>query len=78
LQIPHDPAQRLSAGGEDLPRRALVEYEAGRLREPELRCLPGFETRHELDGFLRARDVWMEYTIEDDHREMETLRRLGF
>jgi len=57
---------------------ALEEYKAGRLTGAELRRLLGLETRCELDGFLKAHDVWIEYTIEDYHREMETLRRLGF
>ncbi len=35
-------------------------------------------TRYELDGFLKAHDIWLDYTIEDLRREVATLERLGF
>jgi hypothetical protein len=40
--------------------------------------LLGFETRYELDGFLKAHEVWMNYTIDDLRREVATLQQLGF
>lgn len=83
LEIPDDLAQRLIAAGEDLSRRALEgfaleEYKAGRLTIAELRRLLGFATRYELDGFLKAHDVLMNYTIDDLRQEVATLERLGF
>jgi hypothetical protein len=83
LHIPDDVAQRLAAAGSDLSRRALEafsleEYRAGRLTEAQLRQLLGFETRDALDGFLKAREVWLSYTMEDLERERAALRRLGF
>ncbi len=42
-----------------------------------MRCLLGFETRYELDGFLKARGVFLAYTMENLRREQETLDRLG-
>ena len=82
VEIPDDLAQRLSAGGGDLSRRALEafaveEYKAGRVTKAELRRLLGFDTRYELDGFLKAHDVWMNYTIDDLRSEVATLQRLG-
>lgn len=82
VEIPDDLARRLGAGGGDLSRRALEgfaveEYRAGRVTKAELRCLLGFDTRYELDGFLKAHDVWMNYTIDDLRREVATLERLG-
>jgi len=55
LHIPDDVAERLSASGSDLSRRALEalalgEYKAGRLTEAQLRQLLGFQTRDALDG----------------------------
>ena len=83
LHIPDDVAQRLSAAGSDLSRRALEafaleEFKSGRLTEPQLRQLLGFETRHELDGFLKAHEVWLNFTREDLERERAALQRLGF
>ena len=82
LHIPDDLVARLGGGG-DLSRRALEalafeEYKSGRIGKSDLRRLLGFSTRYELDGFLKAHDIWTDYTIEDFQREREDLRRLGF
>jgi hypothetical protein len=83
LHIPDDVARRLSAAGGDLSRRALEafaleEHKAGRLTEAQLRQVLGFETRDEVDGFLKAHEVWLNFTREDLERERAALRRLGF
>ena len=83
LHIPDEVAERLAAAGGDLSRRALEafaleEHKAGRITELQLRQLLGFETRYELDGFLKAHEVWLAYTAEDLERERAALRRLGF
>jgi hypothetical protein len=83
VEIPDDLAGRLSASGGDLSRRALEafaleEYKNERISKAELRRLLGIHSRYELDGFLKAHNVWIEYTVEDFRREMETLQRLGF
>jgi Uncharacterised protein family (UPF0175) len=83
VQIPDDIAGRLSASGGDLSRRALEafladEYKHDRLTKPELQRLLGIETSYELDGFLKAHDIWIEYTREDAERERQSLQRLGF
>lgn len=62
VRIPDDVAGRLASAGGDLERRALEalvadEYRVGRLTRPDLRRLLGFETRHEIDAFLKAYDV---------------------
>ncbi len=82
VQIPDDLARRLTAAGGDLSRQALEgfaseEYKNHRITLPELRRLLGFQTGYQLDGFLRAHDVWIEYTLEDFRREREGLERLG-
>jgi hypothetical protein len=83
VHIPDDLAGRLNAAGGDLSRRALEalgleEYKSGHITKAELRRLLGIGTRYELDGFLKAHDVWIDYTIEDLHREVATLQRLRF
>ncbi len=83
LHIPDEVAKRLTTSGSDLSRRALEafaleEYKAGRLTDLQVRQLLGFETRDDLDGFLKAHEVWLNFTREDLERERAALRRLGF
>lgn len=83
VHIPDELAARLAAEGGNLERRALegfalAEYQAGRLTGSELRQLLGISTRYELDGFLKARGVFEEYTLQDLEQERQTLERLGF
>jgi hypothetical protein len=54
------------------------EYRLGHLDKPDLRRLLGFETGYEIDGFLKAHNVYEDYTIDDFEREREALRTLGF
>jgi hypothetical protein len=81
VHIPDDLARRMTGDG-DLSRRALEalvaeEYGRGHLDKPDLRRLLGFETSYEIDGFLKAHNVYEEYTLEDFEREREALRGLG-
>jgi Fic family protein len=83
VHIPDDLAIRLNAAGGDLSRRALEalaaeEYKHDRLTTPELQRLLGIETSFQLDDFLKAHDVWIDYTLEDAKRERQGLQRLGF
>ena len=83
LEIPDELATRLGGEGADLSRRALEafaleEYTNKRISSAELRRLLGFETRNEFDGFLKAHNIWFDYTIEDLRRDVATLQRLGF
>ncbi len=82
LHIPDDFAEQLSASGdierEALEALALESYRAGRLTKAELRRVLGIESRYELDGFLKAHDVYETYTLEDLERERSAFQRLGF
>lgn len=82
VHIPDDLATRLTAQGGDLERRALEalaaeEYRARRLTRPDLRRLLGFETGHEIDGFLKAHDIDDGITPEELVRQLADLDRLG-
>ncbi len=82
VHIPDDIAQRLSADAATLERRALEalvaeEYRAGRLNKPDLRLLLGFETGYEIDGFLKAHDIYDGITLEELNRQLDDLERLG-
>ncbi len=83
VQIPDDLVGQFGAAGGDLSRRALEalgleEYKRGRITKSVLRRLLGFTSRYELDGFLKAHDVWIDYSVEDFRRELQDLKRLGF
>ena len=83
VHIPAELADRLGGPGPGLDRRALealalAGYQAGDLTRFELRALLGFETRFELDGYLKARGVHGPVTLADVRRDVETLKRLGY
>jgi hypothetical protein len=42
-----------------------------------LRRLLGFATGYQLDGFLKAHEVYEDYTMEDLEKELDGLKRLG-
>ncbi len=83
LEIPDDLGSRLAAEGDDLARRALEgfaleEYKASRITKLELRRLLGFETRYELDAFLKSHSVVEDLpTLADLEQERQDLRALG-
>ena len=54
-----------------------MEYKAGRLSKAELRQLLGFDTRQEIDAFLKQHNAWPEITIEDLRQDMRDLEGLG-
>lgn len=82
LQIPDVLARRLKSAGDDLERRAveglaLEEYKSGHMTKPELRRLPGFETRYEFDGFLKRHRVFDQLTLDDIRQDLGDLESLG-
>ena len=82
VHVPAALAERLGGPGPGLDRRVLealaVEaYRAGRLTHFELRELLGFETRFELDGFLKERGVEDGMTLDEWEQEQRALDRLG-
>lgn len=82
LDIPDELSVALSAPGIDLSRTifealALEAYRERKLSTAQLRRLMGFETRYELDGFLKAHEVWLEYGVEELERDRQAHRALG-
>jgi Uncharacterised protein family (UPF0175) len=82
VEIPDDIAPRLMAGSHDLSREALKmiaaeAYRQDRITKPELQRLLGIETSYQLDGFLKAHDIWIDYTLEDAARKQRSLDRLS-
>jgi len=82
INIPEELSVAISSPGRDLSRTvlealALEAYREHKLSTAQLRRLLGFQSRHELDGFLKAHDVWLEYGVEDLERDREAHRKLG-
>ena len=82
LEIPDEMADWLASKGQNLSRAAVealaIEgYRSGSLSPLQTRLMLGFETRYELDGFLKAHNVWEHaYSLEDFNHDRETMRQL--
>ena len=80
VKLPDELARQVIPVGSD-PARIAVEdmaveaYRASRLTEHQLATLLGMD-RYELDGFLKKREVWLDYTEDDLRREVEVGERL--
>ena len=75
FELPEDIAEGLQSRWKDLPRAALESlaleaYRSHALTAAELRRLLGFETRMQVDAFLKAHE------IADFEQDRETLRQL--
>ena len=82
VELPDEIAHQIVPAGADPARVALenmaVEaYRLHRLTEHQLAILLGMD-RFELDGFLKQREIWLDYTMDDLREDTETLKRLGF
>jgi Uncharacterised protein family (UPF0175) len=82
VYIPDDLVSRMNRAGADLSRRALEglaleEYRNGHISEPDLLRLLGFQTRYELDGFLKAHGLYENVTMADIDRDLGDLKSLG-
>jgi predicted HTH domain antitoxin len=79
VEIPDDMAQSLAVPGQE-PARTTLEavaiegYRSGALTASQIRRLLGYETRYELDGFLKAHNVWEHsYSLDDLEQDRRTL-----
>lgn len=83
VSIPDQLATRLSQNGPDLERQALEalvleNFRAGRMSKDELAQVLGLDGGDQIDGFLKARDVFEPCTVDDVDRDVATLERLGY
>ena len=81
VELPDDLARQMIPAGNDPARTALEDmaveaYCAHRLTEHQLATLLGLG-RYELDGFLKRREVWLEYSMDDLRQDLEVHRKLG-
>ncbi|MBV9505319.1 MAG: UPF0175 family protein [Acidobacteriia bacterium] len=73
LQLPEDIARDLGQG-QDLARVALEAvalegYRSGKLTEAQLCRLLGYDTRMDVDAFLKQHGVYLECSLEEIERE---------
>ena len=79
VELPEDIAHHLNESHPDLPRAALEAIavegaRSGELTTAQVRRLLGFETRLELDAFLKAHEVFLPITVAEIERDAETSR----
>ena len=76
VQLPDDLARHPNPAREALEALAIEGYRSGALSSVQTRILLGFETRSELDGFLKQRGVWdHSYTVEDLEKDAAGFER---
>lgn len=82
LQIPDELSSAMGGTETERSRSALeamaiMAYRDHKLSTEQLRRVLGFETGHELDGFLKGHQVWLDYSMTDLEWDRETHRQLG-
>jgi len=80
LELPEDIAKGLESTRKDLPSAALESlaleaYRSHALTAAQLGRLLGFETRMQVDTFLKEHEIY-DYTAADFEQDRETLRQL--
>lgn len=80
LELPEDIAQGLKSRWKDLRRAALESlaleaYRSNALTAAQLRRLLGFQTRMQVDAFLKEHKVY-DFTVADFEQDRKSLRQL--
>jgi hypothetical protein len=80
IELPEDIAVGLESRWKDLPRAALESlalegYRSRALTAAQLRRLLAFETRLQVDAFLKEHEIF-DYSAADFEQDRETLREL--
>ena len=82
VEIPEGLLDHVVRAGQD-PARAALEaialegYRSDRLSEADICELLGFETRMEVDGFLKEHGAFPPYTIEDLEHDCAVAREVA-
>jgi hypothetical protein len=80
VDVPQDVAESLAAKWGDLTRAALESlaaegYRSGALSEAQVRRMLGFSALLEVDAFLKARGIYLDYTLDDVERDTAASRQ---
>lgn len=81
LNVPEDIARELASASGDLTRAALESlalegYRSGHLSEEQVRRMLDLESRFEVHAFLKAHNVYLNYTEDDLRSDLEIARGL--
>lgn len=81
IDLPDDVTRSLQKRWGDVPRHvietlAIEGYRDGTLSHYQVQCMLAFESRFELDAFLRERRIPLSYDVDDLENDAETLREL--
>jgi hypothetical protein len=78
VQLPDDLAMYPNPARAALEAFAIEGYRSGALSAYQIRLLLAFETREELDGFLKDHQVWdHSYSVEDLESDAAGFDRLA-
>lgn len=82
IDLPEDIARQLQGDQESVKRSvleafALEGYRSGKLTQAHVRKLLGFQTDLQVDAFLKAHDVYLDYDEDDLRRDTEASRQLS-
>jgi hypothetical protein len=75
LKLPDDVARVIQSQQPDLSRAALEGYRSERLSEGQVRSMLGFRTRMQVHTFLKAHNVYLNYSIHELENDLASLKR---
>ncbi len=77
VELPDDLKSRPNFAREAIEAFAIEGFRSGAFSIPQMRTLLGFETRYELDGFLKAHEVFeRSYGVGDFEQDLASIRRM--
>ena len=81
IELSEDVTKSLEKRWGDLPRHvvetlAVEGYRDGTLSRYQVQCMLEFDSRFEVDAFMKDHEVPMPYDVEDLEHDAETLRGL--
>jgi hypothetical protein len=82
LNVPEEIARNFGDDTQSVEKAALEGLalegiRSGRLSRGQVRRLLGFETRYEVDGFLKAHGIAVQDRLEEVERDSEQVLALG-
>lgn len=81
INLTENVVKALSANGKNIEREvleatALEGYREGKLSQAQIRRMLRYQTDMQIDAFLKAHNVFLNYTAEDLEQDRKTLEKL--